>query len=371
MTDETDLDRSTQSTQRSTWMVRGIVIAMIGAAVTIVWVSNTFLTERFTETTRNRAELRIALYANAITSELQRTKVVPLLLSRDPVMISALNSDDFSATSLRLISFQEEIGAQAIRLLDETGRVVAASDRGELGKNLRSQPFFIDALRANDTVFNSTELDTGAHLFTYSRRIESEKQGIGVIVVEVDLRTFESRWRSPSEAVLVTDSEGMIILATDPGWRGKTVDDALSQQAPASALRRAFYATGDYLEFGEVDAYLSGEAVMRTDGKIAFRGWRLTTFSSYASVRERVNGVLAIEIMVFSILLTVAFYLLSRRAWSQAGFFRRESEELRALNQRLTREIAERKKVEKNLEVAEQSLAQSQKLAALGEMSAA
>ena len=81
--------------------------------------------------------------------------------------------------------------------------------------------------------------------------------------------------------------------------------------------------------------------------------------------------MLAIEIMVFAILLALAFYVLSRRAQSEAGFFRRESEEQRALNERLSREIAERKKMQKNLEVAEQSLAQSQKLAALGEMSAA
>ena len=44
---------------------------------------------------------------------------------------------------------------------------------------------------------------------------------------------------------------------------------------------------------------------------------------------------------------------------------------MRQLNARLQREIAEREKVQKNLEVAELTLAQSSKLAALGEMSAA
>jgi two-component system C4-dicarboxylate transport sensor histidine kinase DctB len=81
--------------------------------------------------------------------------------------------------------------------------------------------------------------------------------------------------------------------------------------------------------------------------------------------------VLALEIMGFAILLALSFYLLSRRAWSQSNFFRRESAELRLLNARLQREIAEREKMQKNLEVAEQTLAQSSKLAALGEMSAA
>ena len=47
-----------------------------------------------------------------------------------------------------------------------------------------------------------------------------------------------------------------------------------------------------------------------------------------------------------------------------------ESADLRALNLRLTREIAERERMQKELRVAEQTVQQSSKLAALGEMSA-
>jgi two-component system C4-dicarboxylate transport sensor histidine kinase DctB len=75
--------------------------------------------------------------------------------------------------------------------------------------------------------------------------------------------------------------------------------------------------------------------------------------------------------MGFAILMAFTFYLLSRRAWSRSLSFQRESAELRMLNARLQREIAEREKVQKDLEVAELTLAQSSKLAALGEMSAA
>ncbi|WP_298262115.1 ATP-binding protein [uncultured Litoreibacter sp.] len=360
-----------QPSLRATWRVRGVVLGLIVVAVGIIWISNLWLTDRFTETTRNRGEIRLALYSNAITSELQRNRVVPLLLARDPVMIAALNSNDFSATSRRLISFSEEIGAAGLRLFDHDGVIVASSDRNELGGNFRNSPYFVDALRTNETVFNATELESGAFKFTYARRIESEKQGLGVIVVDVDLRQFETRWRSPSEAVLITDSEGQIVIATDPRWRGLSITEALESRTPDSALRRAFEATGGLFDIDQPDAYFRGEAVMEMVGRIPFRGWRITSFSTYASVRERVNGVLAIEIMAFAILLALTFYVLSRRAQSQVGFFRRESEELRALNLRLSREIAERQKVQKNLEVAEQSLAQSQKLAALGEMSAA
>ncbi|MEC9310882.1 MAG: ATP-binding protein, partial [Pseudomonadota bacterium] len=119
------------------------------------------------------------------------------------------------------------------------------------------------------------------------------------------------------------------------------------------------------------DAYLQGEAVMRLETRVPFQGWRLTSFTTYASIRERVNAVLALEIMGFAILLALAFYALSRKTALRMALFQRESAELRVLNARLQREIAERERVQETLAVAEQSLAQSSKLAALGEMSAA
>jgi two-component system C4-dicarboxylate transport sensor histidine kinase DctB len=169
---------------------------------------------------------------------------------------------------------------------------------------------------------------------------------------------------------LVTDSEGRVILATEPRWRGLALDEALAVQDPPSAIRRAIQATADWAQ-APADAYLRGQAVMKTESRIPFRGWRIVTFTAFDSVRESVNGVLALEIMGFAILLALSFYVLSRRAWSQTISFQRESAELRLLNARLQREVAQREKVQKDLAVAELTLAQSSKLAALGEMSAA
>jgi two-component system C4-dicarboxylate transport sensor histidine kinase DctB len=356
--------------RRAPLLLRLALVAFVSLGVAVVWTSNRLLTERFTETTRNRAELRLALYSGAIISELQRNSVVPLLLARDPVTIAALNSGDFSATSQRLISYQQEIGAASMMLLDGDGRVVAATDRSNIGSQHRTAPYFVNAVRTNDTVFTTSELDTGAFQFNYSRRVESEKQGIGVIVVRVDLAKLENSWVGTTEAVAVTDSEGRVLLSTAPKWRGKTVDEALAANPPMGVFERALHATADWGP-SEPDAYLQGQALLRLDSRIPFQGWRLTSFTAYASVRDRVNGVLALEIMGFAILLAMGFYVLSRRARSQTVLFQRESMELRRLNTRLQREIAEREKVERNLEVAEQTLAQSSKLAALGEMSAA
>ncbi|TMV72729.1 sensor histidine kinase, partial [Thioclava sp. BHET1] len=193
---------------------------------------------------------------------------------------------------------------------------------------------------------------------------------IGVIIVEVDLSKFEQSWSGFQDAVVVTDSEGKIILSTEPRWRGLALKDALAVRDAPSAIERAWNVTADWTQL-RPDAYLKGAAVMKNSTAIPFRGWKLTAFTRYDSIREQVNAVLALEIMAFAILLALTFYILSRRAQNRSAVFQQESAELRQLNARLQREIAEREKAQKDLAVAEQTLAQSSKLAALGEMAAA
>jgi two-component system, NtrC family, C4-dicarboxylate transport sensor histidine kinase DctB len=366
----TDTSPAGKRPPSSLWRARTVVLGLFLIAVAIVIVTNQLLTVRFTETTRNRAEVRLALYTGNIMSELQRNSIVPLLLSRDPTLITALTSRDYSQSSQRLISYRDEIGAAQLMLLDIDGRTVAATDRNLLGTTHQDEPYFNEALNSVETVFTAAERETSSFDFIYARRVQYDRDVVGVIVVEVDLRKFERAWSSIADAVLVTNADGRIILSTEPRWRGLSIDDALRQNPAPTAIQRALQATADWGALPP-DAYIRGDAVMRLDGRIPFQSWRITSFTTFASVRERVNTVLALEIMVFAILLALSFYLLSRRAVSRSLFFQRESAELRALNARLQREIAEREKVQKTLEVAEQTLAQSSKLAALGEMSAA
>ena len=352
------------------WRVRLSLALFLVLAVVTISVTNRLLTDRFTETTRNRAELRLALYSGNLLSELRQNAIVPQLLARDPTLIGALNSGDYSQSTQRLISFVEEIGAASLVLHDSDGRTVAATDRNRLGQSSRSAAHFVNALRGQGTIFTAEPREAGGFVFTYSRRVQSAGEVLGVISVEVDLQKFERAWAGISDALIVTDSEGAIILATEPRWRGRTEDEALAREDPQSAIERAIRATSDWTALPS-DAYMKGEAVMRLENRIAFRGWRMVSFTTFNSVRERVNGVLALEIMGFAILLAFAFYFLSRRTAFRMALFQRESAELRALNLRLQREIAERERVQETLAVAEQTLEQSSKLAALGEMSAA
>lgn len=352
------------------WWVRFALLAIFMLAVGTVYITNQLLSARFTQSTLQRAQLRLALYSGNMVSELQRNSIVPRLLASDAELIGALNSNDYQRTSQRLLSFVDEIGAAAILLLDSDGLVVAATDRNRLGETQRNLPHFREAARASQTVFTTHKHDTDVYDFAYSRKILSNNKPLGVIVVEVDLRKFQSAWAGISDAVIVAAAGGQILLATENSWVGLPEQEALALRSAPSAIDRAIQATQDWTVLS-ADAYMQGKAVMRQELRVPFRGWNMVLFTTYGGIRQRVNTVLALEIMGFSIFLALAFYQLSRQTLTRALFFQQESVDLRQLNIHLQREISERKKVEKNLEVAEQTLAQSSKLAALGEMSAA
>ncbi len=361
--------REGEETAINQWPLRVALVLLFVLGGLVLWGTNDFLTERSTETTRVRAELRATLYSGQLQSELQRNAVVPMMLARDPALITALASDDFAFTSARLISAQKEIGVASIRLLDASGRTVAATERQLLGTNYVSAPYFVDAMRSRDTVFTVAASDRGGFEFVYSRAIADSSGTLGVVVVGADLQQLERNWAGITDAVAVTDSTGVVILSTEARWRGLPLEEALSVRPAPSAIERAFQVSTDWTN-NPADAYVKGRAVMQTETRIPFRGWRMHSFTTYESIRERVNTVLAFEAMVLAVLAALLFYIMSRRAQRRSVAYMQESADLRALNARLTREIAARERVQRELRVAEQTVQQSSKLAALGEMSA-
>jgi two-component system C4-dicarboxylate transport sensor histidine kinase DctB len=364
-------ERSNDPSRRwPNFIVRLGVILLISSSVIIILLSNLYLTQNYSQAKRSEAERELSLYSGRLISELQRVSVVPLLLSRDTGLISDINTKDYQLTSQRLITFSDEIRVKSITLLERFGRIVASSDRTDLGQNLRDQNFFFNAMRQSGTVFTISDNEKGRRSFYYSRKLESQSKVLGVIVVEVALDNLFTTWSANDSTIMVTNSEGIVVLSTDQDFLNQSLETALLAQPTLTALERAIRATGDW-NGTEVDAYIEDQALYRLDTAIPFQGWRLTYLTPFQSVREKVNGVLALGITALALLLALGFYFLSRRATRQSTFFKAESEELRALNDRLSTEITQRERAERNLQVAEASLEQSSKLAALGEMSAA
>lgn len=351
------------------WMRVGLAVSFVVMGL-VIWASQIYLTRSFSESQETDATLRATLYAGSIQSAMQRHSVVPLLLARDPILQIALRTGEFAEAEARLKDFREELGAGSIFLLDAEGRIVAASDKQPLEQYDGDKAYFTLATADTGTVFSIIENDDGAYSFHYARRVENEGQLLGVIVVTVDLGALEEGWRRSRVKVVVTNSEDNVLLASEPNWRKNSLENLLAAASPSSPVTRALRDARE--SFGAPPyVYITGTPYIGAEVPVGFRNWRLTYFAGLEDVRARVNAVLALIIMVLALLLALAFYLLSRRARAENRRVRRESDELRALNRRLSAEIAARQRVERNLKDAEQSLEQASKLAALGQMSAA
>ncbi|MEL6574392.1 MAG: ATP-binding protein [Pseudomonadota bacterium] len=100
-------------------------------------------------------------------------------------------------------------------------------------------------------------------------------------------------------------------------------------------------------------------------------GLAVTITRSTRPVRERAATVVSIEIMVMALLAALALFMDQRRTHRAYTALTGDAEALRGLNLRLSEEVEERRRVEAELRAAEAGLREAEKLAALGQMSAA
>ncbi|MEM8571881.1 MAG: ATP-binding protein [Pseudomonadota bacterium] len=349
---------------------RGAPVLILALMIVTVWLSHSYFTYSFSAEESNRAKIRATLFAGSIQSSLQRHAVVPLLLSRDPILSVALRASVYEDADERLADFQRDLGSGPIFLLDAEGNVVASSDPESKGTYGGDRNFFVAAITGEGTEFSISDEGDGVFGFHYSRKLTLLENFLGVIVVTVDLASQENGWQTARARIIVSDSAGNILLASEPEWRGENTRDVVSPldaAGPLSFLPQSILPTHSPVTF----TTFGGTAFLMSEVPIGFRSWRLTFFDTLEDVRTQVNSILSLIIMSMAILLALSFYVLSRRTRAESHRIRQESEELRLLNRQLSREIAARKKVEKNLKEAEQSLEQASKLAALGQMSAA
>ena len=345
-----------------------VFVVSLLVAMLVLWASYGYFTQRFTGSLRTESQTRAALYAGNIKSTLQKHSVVPFLLTQDLTLAAALESGSYAATSQRLLQVSEEIGAAAVTLLDISGRVVASSDRRQIGKLFRAEPYFINALRNASTIFSTTSEEQNTYRFYFSQKVKSGPKSIGVVVVEVDLRRQETLWRQLGLLVALVNSQGEIQLSSVVKWRRQLIRTLLST-SDISASRRVL----DALQQTPLNdfVFIDGERLLASESPVGFRGWRLNFFASTKNISARVNAILALEIMGMAILAALMFFYLSRRRGRETERLSAESAELRALNIRLSAEMEQRQRAERNLQSAEQNLEQASKLAVLGQMSAA
>ena len=352
---------------RTSLLVRLFIVLFITFGILLIIITNFVLTSRFSQETTKQAELRLKLYSNSIDSELERSRFITLLLG-DNVRLKTLLSKNQNETILnKYFNSITNTYSQNITLYDATGKILSSSEKALSSQILSQIPFSVSDNKK--LIFSRIISPEAKNKFVYAKLITHSEMTLGIILVEVNLSKIEKAWIDASEAVIVIDHLDQVLISSKPDWIKTKINDK-SQPSQSSNILNSMQSFTQWEDL-PAEAYLNKNTLLKLESNLSEQNWKILYYSTYATVREKVNGIIALEITALAILLTLIFYLLSRRSRIQSIIFMEESNKLRDINSKLKNEMNEREKAEKNLKVAEQSLEQHSKLAALGEMSAA
>ncbi len=368
---DNDLDSLENSLSRNPIKARVFLFSLSVLFVVLLVATNSFFTSKYSNDIKQEGEIRLTQNERNIVNELQKNSVIPQFLVRDQSIWNALLSNNFSSLPQMFSEFINEISIESITLMDRTGQIVAVAGKENLNVNSSNKIIFNTAISTNDTVMNIIEKDENEFGFFYSRKIENDQRVLGVLSIEVDLKKFENSWISAGERIFISNGEGKIVLATEPTWKGLSDDLAWKNQNSKNIIKRGYSVAKGWVDSNESDQYFNDSSFVRFNKNIPILNWKISSFENYSGVRERVNTILALEILIFLLLLVLSLYSLNRKKILRLNLFEEETIKLRELNKKLETEMEQRKRVEKNLLAVEQTLEQHSKLAALGEMSAA
>lgn len=350
-----------------------------------------------------RGQVQLRLYGQALTSELARYDYVPSLLSLDDKIDALLarpgHAARVDAANHYLAAINARAGTRAVFVLDARGRVLATSNwqrpDSYLGEDLSFRPYFRDAVDGQLGRFygvGTTRSESGYYL---SAPLGDRSRPIGVAVVKVGLEPLENRWQGADTQMLLTDENGVVILASDPSLKLTTIKP-LAPELRERLLRNLQYnrATLPPLELTPVRKLSDSDALVRLrrgppmlsqEAELVGTDWHLTLLSntSQARVAALNTAALAGVLTAFVLLLGAAWNVrrriagerLAARAALEAanGELERKVAErtadLSAANQQLQAEVGERIRAEATLRQAQDGLLQAGKLAAVGQMS--
>jgi len=398
---------------RSAWRRAGFAAVMLAAALipALLWqihgLSERLLLDRLGLHNRQLLDL----YAEGLRGTLNRYRPIPRVLALHPavgtLLGSATDPEAVEAANLLFQSVNDTIGADEIYLMDASGLTLAASnwqaEDSFVGKNFAFRPYFRDAQQGRLGRYHALGTTSGRRGYYFASPVYGSSRVEGVVVVKVDIESIEQGWGNQSHAVMVSDGDGVIFMASWPGWIYRTLDSLPDDRLAALRASRR-YADRDIAPLpGYAMERAAGHgrivAFPREDRSTAWRalavsldlpeiGWTMRVLADTAPVRTQSAVATVVAGAVILVLALLALWLTERRRRLRHRLAVREREqtilaqaaaeledrvrertaELEVANARLRSEITERLKAEDGLRRTQEDLVQAGKLAAVGQL---
>lgn len=373
----------------------------------VAWQAATQVKQTAMDRLAVSVQSQLNLYATHLRGELQRFEKLPVLIATHPRLLEVLQDPDDSDAVDGLNRYLEEInrsaGAADIYLMDASGLTLAASNwsgtRPFVGRNFGFRPYFQQAMAGKLGRYFALGTTSRQRGYYFASAVEAAGSVQGVVVVKVNLSDIEEEWEGLPEEVVVTDSDGVIFIATEPEWRFKTLT-ALDQQTRSRVeLSRRYPNT--VLDRLPLELHLDGthqllqlqqsqQRYLLQSKLMAEAEWEMHLLAPLQPVQQQMLNAL---LLISALALALLFLGLGLRQRYKRRLEKGEHDEQRrqALyrahadleqrvrdrtvdlsesNEQLSREIEERRHAELQLRRTQDELVQAAKLATLGQMSA-
>jgi two-component system C4-dicarboxylate transport sensor histidine kinase DctB len=376
------MSTNTATPRRLRW--RSLVLLALLLAP-LLWPVH-FLAERYyREVLIEQNRQTLDLYVANLLGTLRRYEVLPQILGDLPGLRAALHAPEDPAAldnANRLLArVKSQTGADVIYLMNPRGVTLAASNWDKpdsfVAGNFAFRPYFREALAGRLGRFFGLGTTSGKRGYYFAYPVREDEHNIGALVVKVDLDHTETLWGNTPEQLLVTDTNGVVILTSRPDWRFHSSRPLDRVEQSAIAANQPYPTQAPPLLDIDPNAWLTQSRALEETG------WTVSILAPRILLDRPVRSAVAVgAAALLALLLLLGLLILRRRhylerialdARAKAELEQRVAErthDLELLNSRLKQEVLEREQAQQELVRAQDELVQAGKLSALGTMSA-
>ncbi len=364
------------------------------------------------------SQLRLDFYRRTLEQTLEEFRLLPNVLGLDGRVHALLSGGQGAGQAAAVNRYLEEVSQDPVihvlYLLDAGGTVLASSNWREpnsfVGNNYGFRPYFHEAMSGQPGRFFGVGVTTQEAGYFLSAPVYVDGTITGVAVVKIRLDALEDAWRRSGDLLLVADRLGVVVLASSPSWKYRSLFPLTGNDREALARTRQ-YLNADLTPLKAAD----GEPILTADGQgrrlsldaaslpfvaadgeaqtllsesieLPGYGWRLLILADLTDARKLATVMAAaLTLLVLLLLMAIGLWHMRRRRTQerhaaraalervQADLEARIAErtaELLTANRTLEDRVSSLKDAEQILTRTRDTAVQAGKLAVLGQMAA-
>ncbi len=369
-----------------------LIVAILGLVTfaLFVFAVDRWSRERALTVTDAAADTAARSHAGLLASELQKFRLLPLVLAEYPDVRAAMTGDADAQARLNvtLELLARRTDAANLYVTDARGLTVAADSwrlpASFVGQNYGFRPYFKDAMARGTSELFALGTVSGRPGLYLARRVEAAGRAIGVVVVKVDFDAVEAAWARTSGASFVVDRHGVILITSRPEWRFRSLG-AVDPSVLADAQRTLQFgpsppAPAPIAITGRSAIVGAGQPFRARGVSAPIAGARLIHLTPLRPALSAARGVAwlwgLVALLIAGIGAGLAIRSTETRRLQRDARARLENEvaartgELREANARLLVESDERAEADRRYRAAREELAQANRLGTLGQITA-